>query len=172
MARNGRSSLGREMAARAWPGAAAGSKWPSKNASRTRSETAKFLIGALRAEVQNARRELPEPALAPQHVPKVPFAPTAATCVRCLRLKWALEECCLLFVHSRHHFFSAPPCFVHGMHGFTLVFFLHIHVMCNQGDTSTNYQVSVRGPLNRARLDLCWLSATYTRFAYGSLQCL
>ena len=32
------------------------------------------------------------------------------------RPKWPLEEGCLLFVYYRHHFFSAPPCFVHVMH--------------------------------------------------------
>ena len=33
---------------------------------------------------------------------KVPLEPTAVRCVRCLRSKWPLEKCCLLFFHSRH----------------------------------------------------------------------
>ena len=136
MAQNGRSSLARsrswlEMAARAWPGAAAGSRngrsslaqrrsWLemdaracpgaaecSTGAARICSGTAKCSTGALRAtaEVQNARREPLEPALAPQHARKVPLAPTAARCVRCLRSKWPLGECWLVFVYYRHHLF-------------------------------------------------------------------
>ena len=106
--RNGRSSLAQrrswfEIAARACRGTAES----STGAARICSRTAKCSIGALRttAEVQNARREPLEPALAPQHARKVPLAPIAARCVRCLRSKCPLQECWLVFVYHRHHFF-------------------------------------------------------------------
>ena len=90
-----------EIAARACPRAAE----CLASAARICSETARCLPGALRAtmEVQNTRWEPLETALAPQHARKVPLAPTAARCVRCLRSKWPLEECWLVFVYYRHH---------------------------------------------------------------------
>ena len=137
MFRNGWSSLARsrswlKMAARAWPGAAAGSRNGRSSLAHSRNwlemaaracpgaaecltgaaprispGTAKCSIGDLRAiaEVQNARREPLELVLAPPHARKVPLAPIAARCVRCLRSKWPLEQCWLAFVYYWHHFF-------------------------------------------------------------------
>ena len=112
MARNGCSSPPRsrswlEMAARARPGAAEYSKSAARvcpgaaecsmGAARVFPGTAECSTGAARAtpEPQNARRVTPEAR-------KVPLEPTAVRCVRCLRSKWPLEKCCLLFFHSRH----------------------------------------------------------------------
>ena len=43
--------------------------------------------------------------MAPQHARKVPLAPIAARCVRCLRSKWPLEGCLLVIVYYRHHIY-------------------------------------------------------------------
>ena len=104
--RNGCSSLPQsrnwlEMAARACPGPAE----CSTGAARACSGSAKCSTAALRAlaGMLNARLEPLEPDLAPQHARKMPLAPTAARYVACLRSKWPLEECWLVFVYYRHH---------------------------------------------------------------------
>ena len=112
------------LAARALPGAAAGSKWllelaPEPQIALMAAEGSKLLLapGAepqsarkvlpeFAPEPQNARRMLFELALKPQNVArasrKVPLEPTAVGCVFCLRSKWPLKEFCLLFVYYRH----------------------------------------------------------------------
>ena len=74
-------------------------------------------------EPQNARRRPLEPALEQQHARKVPLEPTAVRCVRFLRSKNVAP--CSSFIGII--FCSAPPCFVHVMHGFTLVY-IYIYI--------------------------------------------
>ena len=122
----GRSSLARsrrwlEMAARARPGAAE----CSTGADRVCPGTAECSTGAARAtlEAQNGRRVPLEPALEPQHARKVPLEPTAVRCVRFVRSKSAVSCSSVIGIN----FCSAPPCFVHVMHGFTLVY-IYIYI--------------------------------------------
>ena len=48
--------------------------------------------------------------------------PRPLRCGRFWRSKWPLEKCCLLF-----SFCSAPLCFVHVMHGFTLYIYMCVY---------------------------------------------
>ena len=122
----GRSCL--EIAGRACPGAAAGSKWPLELAPEP--QNARKVLLKPGPEPQNAREVVLEPAPEPQNAPKmrlepapdpqnarrvslelapepqqarkVLLEPTAVRCVRFLRSTWPLEKCCLLFVCYRH----------------------------------------------------------------------
>jgi hypothetical protein len=120
------------MAARAWPGAAAGSKWPlelapepqnarkvllkpgpePQNAREVLLEPAPEPQNARKVplepapEPQNARKVSLEPAPEPQQARKVPLEPTAVRCVRFLRSKTAVFCSSVIGIN----FCSAPLC--------------------------------------------------------------
>ena len=108
------------MAARAWPGAAAGSKWSlelapePQNARKVLLEPAPEPQNARKVplepalEPQNARKVSLEPAPAPQQARKVPLEPTAVRCVRFLRSKSAVFCSSVIGIN----FCSAPLCSV------------------------------------------------------------
>jgi len=139
---------------RAHPGAADGSKWPLEPAPEPQNSRKVPLESA--PEPQNARRVPLESAPEPQNARRVPLEPggrrrmldgcrsslprsrsmfekcrsspqpwgTFVSCVRNDRSKSAAF--CSSFIGI--NFCSAPPCFVHVMHGFTLVICIYIYI--------------------------------------------
>ena len=122
------------MAARACPGAAAGSKWPLELAPEPQNarkvllkpgpephnarevllepgpepQHARIMPLEPAPELQNARKVSLEPAPEPQQARKVPLEPTAVRCVRFLRSKSAVFCSSVIGLH----FCSAPLCSV------------------------------------------------------------
>ena len=136
-----------EMGARARPEGADGSKWPLELAPEPQNTRKVPLQSA--PEPQNARRVPLESASEPQNARRVPLEPlrrrrmldgcrsslpwsrsmfekTALThdhgCAHFLRSKWPLENAASCSSVLGFNFCSAPPCFVHVMHGFTVVY--------------------------------------------------
>ena len=188
LARNGRSSLARsrswlEIVARAWPGAAVGSKWPlepgpepqlaREMAARAWPSAAAGSKWTLERapEPQNARQVPLESAPEPRNARLVPFEPPR----KCRMLDgsrssllWRhsmLEKCrsrplprgafvaCVRNGRSKNAgtcssiigilFGSVPPCFVHVMHGFTLVCISEVGG-CSTGNSFRFSRVCVR----------------------------